>query len=150
MKNTITISQSLIINASQEAIWNYTQDFDNRPEWDTAVMESEVIQKKPFKLVHLKMKGGLQTDLKYKLCRRPLKTSLVMTNTKSLLFSGGGGSWVYNNEGEVVEWIQTNTLIVKHKFIYWCFGKLIKQMMHKQTKTAMMKAKLIIEQNLST
>ena len=149
MKNAITVSQSLTIEAPQETVWSFTQNFDHRPVWDKSILASKMLQKKPFKLVRLKMKGGLQTDLKYKLCRRPLKTSLIMTNTKSVLFSGGGGSWVYKDVGDAVEWIQTNTLIVKYKLVYWCFGKLIKQLMQKQTKIAMHKAKLLVEQNLS-
>jgi hypothetical protein len=106
-----------------------------------------MIQKRPYKLVQLKMKGGLKTNLKYKLCSKPIKTSLKMTNTKSFLFSGGGGSWTYKVVDESVEWTQVNTLVVKNSILHWCFRTLIKNIMQKQTRSAMFNAKKLIETN---
>jgi len=70
MHKMITIRESIEIKASKLMVWNFTQDFDNRPLWDHAILDCKLLQKKPVKLIWLKTKGGVITKLKYKLCDR--------------------------------------------------------------------------------
>ena len=145
MRNVITIRETVLIKSDQDKVWSFTQNFNKRTIWDNSIKKSIVLQKQPFKLVKIIGFSGLKTTLKYKLCKRPFKTSLLMIDTKSLFIRGGGGSWTYATKGKYVEWTQTNTLILKNKFMFLLFGKVLKMTMKRQTHRAMDKAKCLIE-----
>ncbi|SRR6266540_2380636 len=42
-----TCTQRIVIAAPPEVVWDYTQDFRHRPEWDPAVAVAEVVQEAP-------------------------------------------------------------------------------------------------------
>lgn len=147
MKNTITISQSIYIEATPEVVWNYTQDFNNRMHWDTTIITIEILKNSSPKEVKIKSKGGLQTTLVYKQEHKPNKTSLAMKNTKSIFIKGGGGSWKYQEKDSGTLWQQTNSIILKNSSVHFFLGKYIKKIFEKETQKAMHKAKQIIEQH---
>jgi len=92
LNKSITIKEVIRVEANQTDVWNFTQDFALRKVWVHSITELDFLRKKPNKLVKLKTVGGIVTKLSYKLYRKPFKTSLKMTDTKSFLIQGGGGS----------------------------------------------------------
>ncbi len=86
--------------------------------WDKSILKAKVVQIKPVRIVDIKARGRLSTKLVYKLEDKPNKTSLAMTETRSVLIKGGGGSWKYEPKGQGTLWTQTNTLILKDGFFY--------------------------------
>jgi len=143
MHLSITITHSIFITASPSVVWDFTQDYKKRTNWDHSILEAKVIQHKPFKLVKIRAKGGLFTELKYKLEDRPNKSSLAMINVKSFIIQGGGGSWRYEADDSGTLWTQTNTLIVKK---YWILlVPIIKRALVKNTIKGMKRAKQMIE-----
>jgi hypothetical protein len=83
--------------------------------------------------------------LRYKVSARPTKTSLVMTDVGSLLFSGGSGSWVYEPHGNGTRWTQHNTLTFRSSLVGWLLGSLVRWQLLRICVRAMRKAKGIIE-----
>ena len=147
MRKAITIQESISINSNKEEVWNFTQNFENRKLWDKSILEYEVLEKKPTRVIWIKNKGGIRTKLKYKLYDKPHKTSLKMCETQSLLLRGGGGSWKYIEKDGMTEWIQTNTVIIKNDIVFFLLGWLIKKELKKSTKNSMKRAKILIEKN---
>ena len=145
MNFSITIKDTIRIKADRETVWNFTQDPMLRSVWDRAVTKCELQQKRPQKVLQLKMFGGTLTNLTYKICRKPIKTSLKLTETKSWLFKGGGGSWKYDELGDHTKWAQVNTLIFRHRLMYWLLSKPIYLILKKMTTRSMQNAKKLIE-----
>ena len=141
----ITVQKSISITSSKEKVWSFTQDFSNRTLWDHTLIEYKIIQRKPKKSIWIRMKGGIQTTLNYKLCDKANKTSLKMDNTQSLIVKGGGGSWKYTESEGITTWIQTNTIELRHRVVYLIFGPMIKILMEYHTGRAMRRAKSLME-----
>src|SRR4051794_28012897 len=112
MDQNITVRETIFIDAPIERVWDYTQDFTHRPEWDRSIVDAEVLQREPA-VVRVKVKGGVSMTATYKLRDRPRKTSLVMTDSTSRILSGGGGSWSYEPSGGGTSFTQTNTITVR-------------------------------------
>lgn len=149
MNLSITIKDTIQIKADRETVWNFTQDPALRSVWDHTVKQCKMQQRKPRKVIQLKMFGGMITDLTYKLCRKPIRTSLKLTNTSSWLFKGGGGSWTYDQLHDQTEWTQVNTLVFRNRFLYWCFSKPIHLIFQKITSNSMLNAKRLIEGSIN-
>ncbi len=145
MNKTVTVKHEVLIAANKEAVWNFTQDFERRMLWDKTVLGYSILQKKPFKIVRIKTLGFVITDLKYKLCRRFEKTSLQMTNTRSMLFGGGGGSWNYESTDGGTRWTQTNSLTFKNRLLFFFFAGLIKAHLSYSTRKSMKTARQFLE-----
>jgi uncharacterized protein YndB with AHSA1/START domain len=142
----VTVTHSVTIAAPPERVWDYTQDYQHRATWDASVIEAEVEQEAPTRVVRVRGVGGMKFRLRYKVSARPTKTSLVMTDVGSLLFSGGGGSWVYAPDGRGTRWTQHNTLTFRSSFVGWLLGPLVRWQLLRVCIRAMRKAKGIIEE----
>jgi len=94
-------------------VWDYTQDFRHRPEWDPAVAVAEVVQEAPARLVRVRMRDGGHYTVQYKLFDRPRRTSLALVEVASRWLVGGGGSWAYELVDGGTAWTQTNTLVLR-------------------------------------
>jgi len=145
MRKMITIRESILIKACKEEVWDFTQDFGSRKLWDDSIIDFKIVQKKPVKTIWVKMKGGVNTILDYKLCDKANKTSLKMRQTQSILIKGGGGSWKYTEIDGWTKWEQSNTLELKYGYTFLLFGWLIKRKLRANTMSAMKKAKSLIE-----
>ena len=145
--NRITVKNSIYIKSSKENVWDFTQNFDNRKSWDKSIMECQVLQKKPFKLISIKTIGGIKAKLKYKFCNRANMTTLKLVDVQSIIVKGGGGSWKYEIEDTNTKWTQVNSLIFKNKFWYLILGKILKNRLEFYTQKSMRTAKTLIENN---
>jgi len=48
----VTVKESIWIAAPIEAVWDYTQDYAHRREWDDSILEAEVVQEEPIFLAN--------------------------------------------------------------------------------------------------
>ena len=143
--NSFIIKQSIFINKSKEEVWNFTQDYNNRPNWDNSVIEATVIQSLPNRIVKLKMKGNTIMTFEYKLDDKPNKTSLVARKIKSPLIEKAGGSWSYEDLKGGTLWKQTNSIEIKDKFFLRLVKPFLKTFIQLQTRQAMTRAKKMLE-----
>src|SRR5438477_1864130 len=113
MRNEITFRHSIVVSKPREVVWDFTQNYDKRTTWDSAVLETSVLQTEPNRIVKLRTKGRTTMIFVYKLNERPNKTSLAAREVTSSFVESGGGSWTYEDQGENTLWTQTNTIIFK-------------------------------------
>ena len=73
MRVNVTVKESIWIAAPIETVWDYTQDYAHRRDWDDSILEAEVVQEEPARLVRIRAKGDLRFTAKYTLFRRPHK-----------------------------------------------------------------------------
>ena len=145
MSNTITITESIFIERSPEEVYDFTQDFDKRPLWDRLVKAATVQETEPTRLVHMIAKDGSEMTIRYKLERRPEKTSLAILETNSQMMSGGGGSWQYEAKDGGTLWTQTNTVILKDAMWAKLMMPVVSKYFKDKTIQAMQKAKEMME-----
>ncbi len=148
MASSITITEKITIEASPGAVWDYTQDFNRRTEWDGSVLGAEMIGSDLERAARVRYKGGLECTFQYKLFERPTRTTLAMTDVRSPIFSGGGGSWRYQPAGVGTEWTQVNTLTFRNPMLYWLLRWPIAWGLRRSTRQGMLKVKGILEGRL--
>lgn len=137
----VTVQEAIVIGAPREKVWDYTQDWNRRAQWDDAVVE--VISTRPLKA---RFKGGLAFNIDYKLQDRPRRTALAMTGAGSRWLLGGGGSWRYDDhQSGGTHWIQTNTLVLADRFFLRLLRPLFAASLRWSTRRSMRKAKLKLE-----
>jgi hypothetical protein len=141
----INAQVSVTIQAAPEKVWDYTQDWRRRREWDVSVLEVLKIEDEPRKHVRARFAGGMTCDVEYKLNDRPRKTALAMLNSTSPWFTGGGGSWRYDAVGSGTLWVQTNTLVLADRLPMRMLRPLLEAGLRLSTRRAMVKAKRLIE-----
>ena len=61
-ENGITIRHSILIARPRKAVWDYSQNYDNRTLWVIPVLEATVLQITPHRIVKLKLKGKHHHD----------------------------------------------------------------------------------------
>ena len=145
MRNKITIRNSIFVNRPPDEVWDFTQDYKLRTSWDKTVKEAKIIQEEPSRKVWIKTTGDEEVLFKYKLERRPEKTSLVMMESNSYWFKGGGGSWVYYEKNGGTNWVQTNTVVLRKGLLGRLAKPLVAILLKWNTGQAMKRAKKIIE-----
>ena len=144
-EKAVTIKHSVLINKPRELVWDYTQNYDHRAKWDKAVLEANILQTTPNRIVKLKTKGNTTMTFIYKQDERPYKTSLVAKEISSPLIEAAGGSWVYEEHNGKTLWQQTNTLTFKKTWPLSLARPFLRILFSMQTKQAMKKAKQEIE-----
>jgi len=140
----VTVRVSLFIAAPPERVWDFTQDWSRRADWDPAIVAAERIEAEP-PAYRVRGAGGVRFVARYKLYDRPRRTSLEMAESTSRLIGGGGGSWAYEPEGAGTNWTQNNTLTVKNAVLYTLLRPLLSWQLRRVTRAAMTKAKELIE-----
>lgn len=141
----VTVTESLWIERPPDVVWDFTQDYDRRAEWDPEVLSAEVIQSVPRRRIRIRGRGGLRGVLEYKLFDRPRRTSVALTEVRSLFVEGGGGSWTYEPKNAGTEWTQTNTVRLKNRLVFWLFASFARHNLERSTRLAMTNAKRLLE-----
>ncbi|MGH2591930.1 MAG: SRPBCC family protein, partial [Anaerolineae bacterium] len=54
MSANVTVKESIWIAAPIETVWDYTQDYAQRHDWDDSILEAEVVQEEPARLIHIR------------------------------------------------------------------------------------------------
>jgi hypothetical protein len=141
----ITVKESIHIRAAPEAVWDYTQDWTRRTEWDPAIQAAEILPAAE-RTVRARTMGGTFL-VRYKLLDRPHRTSLAMTDSTSSILSGGGGSWDYVPEDDGTRFPQQTTLVVGSGPVGFLLGWFIRRQLGHSTRRALANAKRILETN---
>ncbi len=139
----VTASHSIQIRATPERVWDYTQNWNRRPEWDFLVSRAKVIKETP-RTVWVHGRGGLEIEVVYKLWERPRLTTLAM-KLHSFWVMGGGGSWKYEAAQDGTLWTQHNTLELREDFWGKLAAPLLSRLLLFMTRKIMEKAKEVIE-----
>ena len=145
MARSITVSESLVVARSPEDVWDFTQDYSRRHEWDASILEATVQESEPVPRVRIRARGGLDATFRYKLYRRPVQTSLAMEDVSSAMIAGGGGSWSYAAVDGGTLWTQTNTVVLREGWLTAMLAPLMRYGLASSTRRAMAKAKRMLE-----
>ncbi len=143
--NKVTVSESIQVEANPETVWDYTQDWRRRSEWDRSIVSASYISESAPATVQVGGAGGLLFKVSYRTADRPRLTTLAMTDMKSFWLKGGGGSWKYEEKNGKTFWTQHNTLVIRDDFLGKIFRPLFAFVLASTTKKMMGRAKAILE-----
>jgi hypothetical protein len=143
----ITVRESVHVEASPDRVWDFTQDWSRRAQWDAAVKDArpDADHRDGAPAYRVRGSGGAEFVARYKLYERPRRTSLEMTDLRSWLVKGGGGSWSYEADGAGTRWTQTNTVVLRDGFLGALLRPLVLWQLARITQDAMIQAKKLIE-----
>lgn len=141
----ITVTESTFIARPPDVVWDFTQDYSRRREWDSAILEAVVVSRDPVPRVRIAAAGGLKAIFQYKEFLRPVRTSLALEDVQSAVVSGGGGSWSYESVVGGTRWTQTNTIVLKPGWWRRALAPLMRITMRAATRKAMANAKRALE-----
>ena len=139
----ITVTESLFIARSPEDVWDYTQDYAARSEWERSILEAHVSDAGPLPSVRVRIAGGTSGVFRYKLFDRPRRTSVVLSDVESALITVGGGSWSYEARDGGTLWTQTNSIEVRAVAVL--LAPLVRWNLRGATRRAMRRAKRALE-----
>ncbi len=111
-RNLVTVTESIWVNRLPEAVFDYTSDLAQRPEWDSAITKVAILSASP-RAARVTVPGMGQTSVVMRLDRRPERTSAVFEDIESRWITGGGGAWSYESERGGTRWNETNTLVLR-------------------------------------
>jgi hypothetical protein len=143
-RQTVTVSHTVHVNRSPEDVFDYTQDYSTRTDWDPTVKSAKVLSEDP-RRVQVVMDGIGPLVIEYKLFRRGERTSAAFNDVGSRLISGGGGSWDYKARDGGTDWTETSTLEFRNGVVGRMFAPVLRRNMKSLTRKAMDKAKSIME-----
>lgn len=89
--------ESITINAPAEVVFDLTQDYSKRLQWDTFLKKAELIDEQQAGVgvkAWCVSKQGLGMETEYVTFNRPKVTAITQTK-KSLLFNKFSGSWAF-------------------------------------------------------
>jgi hypothetical protein len=144
--NRITVNSSHTIHVDRppEQVFDYTQDYATRADWDPAITHSELLSDAP-RRVRATIKGVGSTLVEYKLFRRGERTSAAFTQMNSRIVTGGGGSWSYAAKDGGTDWTQSNTLELRSGLVGRLLRPFVRWSLARGTRASMATAKQIIE-----
>jgi hypothetical protein len=143
-RRTITVSETVYVDRSPETVFDYTQNYATRTDWDDQVATAEVLAEDP-RRVRVTVRGIGPMVLEYRLFRRPERTSAAFLDVDNAFFSGGGGSRSYAPSGRGTDWTETNTLELRRPRLLGWLAPVVEWNLRNGTRRAMAKAKAIME-----
>ena len=143
-RRTITVTESIPVDRGPEAVFDYTQDYATRTDWDPAIRRARVLGEDP-RRVELTSPGLGTYVLEYRLFRRGDRTSAAFEDVGAWLFKGVGGSWRYEADGAGTRWTQTNTLELRHPRLTGWLAPLVERNVRTSMRTAMARANSTME-----
>ena len=148
-RQTVTVSHTVHVKRSPEDVFDYTQDYGTRMDWDSTVKSAKVLSEDP-RRVQVVMEGVGPLVIEYKLFRRGERTSAAFSDVSSRLISGGGGSWDYAARDGGTDWTETSTLEFRNGLVGRLVAPILRRNMKTLTTKAMEKAKAIMETSEQT
>jgi polyketide cyclase/dehydrase/lipid transport protein len=138
----VTAREVVFVAAPPERVWEFTQDWTRRHQWDPAVVAAEYLEREP-PVVRVRGAGGVRFLARYKLFDKPARTSVAMTESSSRIVTGGGGAWVYEPAAGGTRFAQANTLT----FPRWAFliAPFLSWTLRRATRKALQNAKRMLE-----
>jgi len=146
---SIKITQSIQIKSSPEIVFDYTQNYKNRLQWDTFLIEARLVDGatesakgvKAWCVAH----NGIGMETEYVSFNRPKVTAVKMTKGP-YLFKNFAGSWQFDRRGEGSTWV-TFTYSFKLRFPYLLASWFIKRSLNKNVQQRLLDLKICIEKN---
>ena len=149
MTEAIKFSEKININDSQETIFDYTQDYDNRLNWDTFLKKAKLVNgatnaDKGVK-AYCVAKNGLGMETEYVSFNRPKVTAIKMTQGP-FLFKTFLGSWTFK---EVEQGIKEVTFLYSFelRFPFSLFKNFIKNNLQNNVRQRLLDLKTCIEKS---
>jgi hypothetical protein len=143
-RRIVTATESVRISRSPEDVFDYTQDYSTRSDWDSAVTAVTPITETP-RTVRLAVAGVGRFTVVYQLFRRPDRTSAAFVDVESRWITGGGGSWSYAPDRGGTLWTQTNSFELPVSAISRLLHPLIRWNLRRSMRRSMAKAKHRLE-----
>ena len=143
-RHVVSVTESIWIDRSPEDVFDYTQDFARRTEWDTGIAEAKVVATDP-RTARVRIRSLGSMTVVYRLDRRPERTSAAFSDVDSAWVSGGGGSWQYTPVDGGTQWQQTNSLELKRPWLRWLVGPMLESGLRRSTQASMAEAKRRLE-----
>jgi hypothetical protein len=143
-RRIVTVTESIWVDRPPAEVFDYTQDYARRTEWDAGIAEASVSGSSP-RSARVRIPGLGSMTVVYKLDRRPDRTSAAFTDVDSAWVSGGGGSWEYMPEAGGTRWRQTNSLELKRPILGWLLAPLLERSLRRSTRISMAEAKRRLE-----
>ena len=144
MTKTLTIRESIEVARPPDVVFDFTQDYGRRPEWDATVLRATVLEAEPPR-VEVQLAGGVRAVFEYRLFRRGLRTSMAMNDVSSWWMAGGGGSWDYEATPGGTRWTATNSIVLRSGLLNWLIGPRVERQARSALRDAMRKAKVMME-----
>ncbi len=143
----IKFSEYIIINKPSATVFDFTQDYSNRLQWDTFLKKAHLLNGATTAGKGIKTycvaKNGIGIETEYVTFKRPKVTAVKMTNS-SFIFKTFSGSWTF---GEVhatqtrVSFLYLFTL----KFPFNLFSYFIKQHLQRNVQQRLTDLKTCLE-----
>ena len=143
---TVTVAHTVHVKRTPEDVFDYTQDYSTRSDWDPAVTDSQVLSEQP-RRVRATIGGVGSAVVEYKLFRRGERTSAAFVEIESRIVTGGGGSWSYARRDGGTDWTQSNTIELRPGLVGRLMVPLVRWSLARSTRNSMAKAKEIMEAN---
>lgn len=143
-RRTVTVSETIHVDRSPEAVFDYTQDYATRTDWDDQIQRAEVLSEEP-RRIRISARGLGTFTLEYRLFRRGDRTSAAFVDLDNAFFSGGGGSWRYEARDGGTDWTQTNTLELRRPRLLGWLAPVVEWNLRNGTRRAMARARAIME-----
>jgi hypothetical protein len=143
-RHLVSVTESVWVDRPPEAVFDYTQDYTRRTEWDSGVAEAAIVSDSP-RAARVRVPGVGRMTVAYKLDRRPERTSAGFVDVDSSWISGGGGSWQYEPEAGGTRWQQTNSLELKRPRLAWLLAPMFEWSLRRSMKRSMAEAKRRLE-----
>lgn len=148
--DAIKFSEKINIDSTQEIVFDYTQDYNNRLNWDTFLKKAVLIDgasnaKKGAK-AYCVAKNGLGMETEYVSFNRPKVTAVKMTKGP-FLFKSFLGSWTFTqltNEVTEVTFLYSFEL----RFPFNLMSHFIKRNLQSNVKQRLLDLKICVEKSI--
>jgi hypothetical protein len=111
-RRVVSVTEWIWVNRPPEAVFDYTQDYAHRTEWDAGIAEATLVGTEP-RAARVRIPRLGSMTVRYQLDRRPERTSATFVDVDSAWITGGGGSWQYEPVDGGTRWQETNSLELK-------------------------------------
>ena len=143
-RRLVTVTESIWVNRPPAAVFDYTQDYTHRTEWDAGIGEAAVVGTEP-RAARVRIPGLGSMTVEYRLDRRPERTSAAFVDVDSAWITGGGGSWQYEPVDGGTLWQQTNSLELKPSWLARLIAPFMERSLRRSTRRSMAEAKRRLE-----
>ena len=143
-RRVVSVTESIWVDRPPEDVFDYTQDYARRTEWDAGIAEATIVGAEP-REARVRIAGLGSMTVRYQLDRRPERTSAAFVDVDSSWITGGGGSWQYDPENGGTRWQQTNSLELKRPRLTRFLAPMIERNLRQSTRRSMAEAKRRLE-----
>jgi Polyketide cyclase / dehydrase and lipid transport len=143
-RRLVSVTESIWVNRPPEAVFDYTQDYARRTEWDQGIAEAAIVGTEP-RAARVRVRGLGSMTVEYRLDRRPERTSAAFVDVDSAWIVGGGGSWQYEALDGGTRWQQTNSLELDGRWLPRLLAPVMERSLRRSTRRSMAEAKRRLE-----